>query len=77
MLNLLLGLLSLVSIGLTVRDFKRIYLEDDHQSWLYVRLTGFAVITFAPYFVPEYGKNWTVLLGVAVVTLATFQIKRS
>jgi hypothetical protein len=71
MLNLLLGLLSLVSIGPAVRDFKRIYLEDDRQPWLYVRLTSFAVITFAPYFLPEYWKNWTVLMGVAAVTHAT------
>ena len=77
MLNFFLDLLSWVSIGLTVRDFKRIYLEDDRQPWLYVRLTSFAVITLAPYFLPEHWKNWTVLVGVSAVTLATFLIKRS
>ena len=77
MLNLLLGLLSMDSIGRTVRDFKRIYLKDDRQSRPYLHLTGFAVITFAPYFLPEHWKTRTVLLGVAAVTLATLEINRS
>jgi hypothetical protein len=77
MLNFLLGLLSCLSFGLTARDLRRIYVEDDRQPWLYVRLTAFALVTFAPLFLPAPWNRGVVLAGAVVVVLATLLIKRS
>lgn len=77
MLDFFLGLLSCVSFGLTARDLRRIYVEDDRQLWLYVRLISFAMVTFAPYFLPAPWNRGVVLAGAAAVILATLLIKRS
>ena len=77
LLNFFLGLLSCVSFGLTARDLRRIFVEDDRQPWLYVRLTGFALVTFAPLFLPGAWNREAVLAGAATVVLATLLIKRS
>jgi hypothetical protein len=77
MLDFFLGLLSCVSFGLTARDLRRIYVEDDRQPWLYVRLTSFALVTFAPLFLPAPWSRGVVLAGAVVVVLATVLIKRS
>ena len=77
MMDFFLGLLSCVSFGLTARDLRRICVEDDHQPWLYVRLTGFATVTFAPFFLPTPWNRAAVLAGAAAVVLATFLVKRA
>lgn len=77
MLNFLLSLLSCLSFGLTARDLRRIYVEGDRQPWLYVRLTAFALVTFAPLFLPAPWNRGVVLAGAGVVVLASLLIKRS
>jgi hypothetical protein len=77
MLNFFLSLLSCLSFGLTARDLRRIYVEDDRQPWLYVRLISFALITFAPLFLPGPLEPWVVLAGAGAVVAATLLIKRS
>jgi hypothetical protein len=58
MLDFFLGLLSCVSFGLTARDLRGIYVEDDRQLWLYVRLTSFAMVTFALLFSAGTVESW-------------------
>ncbi|HEY0792995.1 MAG TPA: hypothetical protein VGD78_18160 [Chthoniobacterales bacterium] len=77
MLNLFLDLVSLVSGALLVRDIRRIFVQDDKQPWLYVRLICFAVMTFSSFFVPDPWNHWLILTGTGGVVLATCRIDRS
>jgi hypothetical protein len=77
MLDFFLALLSCLSFGLTARDLRRLFVEDDRQTWLFVRMGGFAAVAFAPYFLPAPWSRAVVLAGVRTVVLATALIRRA
>jgi hypothetical protein len=77
MFNLFLDLVSLVSGAFLVRDARRIFVEDDKQPWLYLRLGCFAGMTFSSFFLPDPWNHWLILAGTAGAILATCRIDRS
>jgi hypothetical protein len=77
MLNFLLDLVSLVSAALLVRDATRIFVEEDRQAWLYLRLSCFAAMTFAPLFLPDPWSHGLIVAGIVGVVFATCRIDRS